>query len=112
MSIHDLGSPPGAGRPTGPAASRITLSRGMPAVGVGEASAEGARARRDSVQISDAARALGGAETAADAAPREARSPLTAERIAELRRRVAAGAYDALPMVDQVARRLRVSGDL
>jgi hypothetical protein len=110
MSIRNLGSTPGAGRPTGPAGPRSTLSGGMPAVPAGPADLPGgpaAPSRRDSVQISDAARALGGGGVA-DAA----RPPLTAERIAELRRRVVEGAYDALPVAEQVARRLRASGDV
>ncbi|HZF67005.1 MAG TPA: flagellar biosynthesis anti-sigma factor FlgM [Gemmatirosa sp.] len=114
MSIRNLGSTPGASRPTGPTGPtgpRSTLSGGMPAVPAGPADRTGGPAappRRDSVQISDAARALGGGEGVADAA----RPPLTAERIAELRRRVAEGAYDALPVAEQVARRLRASGDV
>jgi hypothetical protein len=111
MSIHNLGSAPGAGRPTGPTAPRTTLSGGMPAIGPADASEAATRARRDTVQISDAARALGGAERA-DAAPAAGRAPLTAERLAELRRRVVEGAYDAPSVADQVARRLRASGDL
>jgi hypothetical protein len=39
-------------------------------------------------------------------------SPLTPERVAELRERVRSGAYDAAEVVDEVARRLLASGDL
>lgn len=58
--------------------------------------------KSDSVQISDAARRM-------SAAPRESLDP---ERIAELRQKVYAGAYNTLDVVDQVARRILTRGDL
>jgi anti-sigma28 factor (negative regulator of flagellin synthesis) len=58
---------------------------------------------RDSVQISDAGRALasGGGSGAIDQA-----------RAAQIRAQVLAGAYDSLEAVDAIARRLIESGDL
>lgn len=58
--------------------------------------------KSDSVQISDEARRM-------SAAPRESLDP---ERIAELRQKVYAGAYNTLDVVDQVARRILTRGDL
>ena len=55
--------------------------------------------RTDSVEISDRGRTL----AALDADP---------ERVAELRRKVYEGAYNSLDLVDQVARRILVRGDL
>ena len=60
--------------------------------------------RADSVQISDAARALAGGE--------ETRGPLTAERTQELRRKVLEGAYNSLNVVDHVAKRIIERGDV
>lgn len=66
--------------------------------------------RADSVQISDAGRALSsrGAAAGAEAPSGE----LGAERTAEIRRRVLEGAYNSLGVVDQVARRMLQSGDV
>jgi anti-sigma28 factor (negative regulator of flagellin synthesis) len=61
-------------------------------------------ARNDSVQISDAARALAGGEAAG--------GPLTPERTAELRRKVLEGAYNSLNVVDHVAKRIIERGDV
>lgn len=58
--------------------------------------------KSDSVRISDAARRL-------NAQQNEAFDP---ERVAELRERVLAGAYNTLEVVDQVARRILSRGDL
>ena len=63
----------------------------------------GRPARSDSVQISDAARAL------ASGAP--AGGPLTPERTEELRRKVLEGAYNSLNVVDHVAKRIIERGD-
>lgn len=60
--------------------------------------------RTDSVQISDAGRAL--------AARAEEGQPLAAERAEEIRRRVLDGAYNSLAVVDEVARRILGRGDL
>ena len=62
--------------------------------------------RSDQVQISDAGRALagelqGGASTG-----------LSAERTAELRRKVLEGAYSSMSVVDQVAQRILDRGDI
>ena len=66
----------------------------------------GAGARRsDSVQISDAGRALSTGETSGS-------SSLTPERVAELRRRVLEGAYNANHVVSQVAQRILERGDV
>ncbi|AHG87703.1 Anti-sigma-28 factor FlgM family protein [Gemmatirosa kalamazoonensis] len=64
----------------------------------------GAR-RSDSVQISDAGRALSTGETSGS-------SSLTPERVAELRRRVLEGAYNANHVVSQVAQRILERGDV
>lgn len=61
--------------------------------------------RSDSVQISDAGRAL------ATGAPSSAGS-LSAERVAELRKRVLEGAYNSANVVDQVAKRILERGDV
>jgi hypothetical protein len=42
----------------------------------------------------------------------DSRARLTAERVMQIRRRVAARAYDSPAVVDEVARRLLASGDL
>ncbi|MDQ8154814.1 MAG: flagellar biosynthesis anti-sigma factor FlgM [Gemmatimonadota bacterium] len=55
---------------------------------------------RDSVEISDAGRALAGSET------------LSTERVAELRQRILSGAYNATQVVDTVARRILQRGDI
>ena len=55
--------------------------------------------RSDSVEISDYGRSLSVAET-------------DPERVAELRRKVYEGAYNSLDLVDHVARRIIMSGDL
>lgn len=60
-------------------------------------------ARGDSVQISDAARALGASETGGS---------LTAERTQELRKKVLEGAYNSLNVVDHVAKRIIERGDV
>lgn len=70
---------------------------GGPSQGVTRAS------REDSVQISDAARALAGGEAAG--------GPLTPERTAELRRKVLEGAYNSMNVVDHVAKRILERGD-
>ena len=64
----------------------------------------GRPARTDSVQISDAARALAGGEAAG--------GPLTPERTAELRKKVLEGAYNSLNVVDHVAKKLLERGDV
>ncbi len=61
-------------------------------------------ARGDSVQISDAARALAGGE--------QVGGPLTPERTQELRRKVLEGAYNSLNVVDHVAKRIIERGDV
>ena len=62
--------------------------------------------RRDSVQISDTGRSL------ASRVEAEQRAQLDPERVAELRRKVYEGAYNALDVVDQVARRILTRGEL
>ena len=61
-------------------------------------------ARSDSVQISDAARALQSGSAAG--------GPLTPERTAELRKKVLEGAYNSLNVVDHVAKRIIERGDV
>jgi anti-sigma28 factor (negative regulator of flagellin synthesis) len=62
-------------------------------------------ARSDSVQFSEAGRALatGGAS---------ASGSLSAERVTELRKRVLEGAYNSTHVVDQVAKRILERGDV
>lgn len=62
--------------------------------------------RRDSVQISDSARTL------ALRAESNERAGMNAERVADLRQKVYEGAYNALDVVDQVARRILTRGDI
>lgn len=63
--------------------------------------------RGDSVQISDAGRAL--ATEQADAA---GRPELSAERIGEIRERILQGAYNSVEVVEEVARRMLERGDI
>jgi anti-sigma28 factor (negative regulator of flagellin synthesis) len=60
--------------------------------------------KSDSVQISDAGRALATGGTSGS-------SSLSAERVAELRKRVLEGAYNSTHIVDQVAKRILQRGD-
>jgi flagellar biosynthesis anti-sigma factor FlgM len=62
--------------------------------------------RRDSVQISDTARSL------ASRAATEERDKMDPDRVAALRQKVYEGAYNALDVVDHVARRILTRGDL
>ena len=128
MTIRNLGTTPGTARSTGPVPPRTTPAAGTPAASTPAASTPAVRTatlgagqarslpeRRDSVQISDAARALGQTDRAAAAGPvsgTERRQPLSAERVDELRKKVLEGAYNQLHVVDQVARRIAASGDL
>jgi negative regulator of flagellin synthesis FlgM len=57
--------------------------------------------RSDSVQISDAGRALSGAS-----------GSLSPDRVAELRKKVLEGAYNSTHVVDQVAKRILERGDV
>jgi anti-sigma28 factor (negative regulator of flagellin synthesis) len=63
-----------------------------------------AGARSDSVQISDTGRAL------ATGGP-SGSSSLSADRVAELRKKVLEGAYNSTHVVDQVAKRILERGD-
>jgi hypothetical protein len=63
--------------------------------------------RSDTVQISDAGRALAARET-----DRTVEAGLDPIRASHIRQRVLSGAYDSLSVVDTVARRLMQSGDL
>lgn len=65
--------------------------------------------RADSVQISDAGRALAGQVDAAEGAEGVELSP---ERTAELRRRVLEGAYNSVQVVGQLAQRMLQRGDV
>jgi anti-sigma28 factor (negative regulator of flagellin synthesis) len=71
------------------------------------ASPASAPRRNDQVQISDAGRALAG-----ELQGSEASSSLSAERTAELRRKVLEGAYNSMSVVDQVAQRILSRGDI
>ena len=63
--------------------------------------------RSDQVQISDAGRALAG-----ELQGRPSTGGLSAERTAELRRKVLEGAYSSMAVVDQVAQRILSRGDV
>ncbi|MDF1506162.1 flagellar biosynthesis anti-sigma factor FlgM [Roseisolibacter sp. H3M3-2] len=104
MSIRNIGNT------YGPA---VPATRATPAPGTGEGAtpatpaAPAARAARsDSVQISDAGRALAGTEGG------ERTGSASAERLAELRQKVLEGAYNSVQVVDQVAQRILKSGDV
>ena len=71
----------------------------------GEPAGESRGARGDSVQISSAGQSLAGRSD-------RVMGELDDERVSELRARVLGGAYDALDMVDEVARRILARGDL
>ena len=60
--------------------------------------------RNDSVQISDAGRALSTGGPSGSGA-------MSAERVAELRKKVLEGAYNSTQVVDQVAKRILERGD-
>jgi anti-sigma28 factor (negative regulator of flagellin synthesis) len=62
--------------------------------------------QRDSVQISDSARTL------ASRAQADERAAMDPAHVDELRKKVFEGAYNALDVVDQVARRILTRGDL
>jgi hypothetical protein len=64
--------------------------------------------RTDSVQISDAGRALAQGAGAAH----HAVGGLTPERAADIRQRIRAGAYDSPQVAERVARRMLDSGDV
>ena len=65
----------------------------------------GGAARSDSVQISDSGRAMATGDKGGV-------SSLSAERVAELRRRVLDGAYNTNAVVSQVAQRILDRGDV
>jgi anti-sigma28 factor (negative regulator of flagellin synthesis) len=92
-----------------PAATKPTAGITSPAVDAPKAqpttgTAGPTAGRSDSVQISDAGRAL------ATGGP-SGSSALSAERVAELRKRVLEGAYNSTHVVDQVAKRILERGD-
>src|SRR5919202_487343 len=104
MRIH--GKAPGpVNPPRGSAGVTPAAEPGTPA-----ARPAAAPPRADSVQISEAGRAKMAQMVGGPAAV--GRAELTPERVAEIRRRVLERAYDALGVVDEVARRLLASGDL
>ena len=65
----------------------------------------GGAQRSDTVQISDAGRALSTGDASGSGS-------LSADRVAELRRRVLEGAYNTNHVVNQVARRILDRGDV
>jgi negative regulator of flagellin synthesis FlgM len=69
-----------------------------------QTAAKPAAPRSDSVQISDAGRALSGADAKG--------SSLTPERTAQIRQRLLSGAYHSTEMADQVAKRILDKGDV
>ena len=70
-----------------------------------EPAGESRGARGDSVQISSAGQSLAGRSE-------RVMGELDDQRVSELRARVLGGAYDALDMVDEVARRILARGEL
>lgn len=62
--------------------------------------------KSDSVQFSSAGLSMAGR------LPRDGQEALDPARVAELRTKVLTGAYNTLDIVDQVARRILVRGDL
>ena len=104
MTIRNIGNTYGPARATPATPTKGTAGAGEAATPV--TSATPAAPRSDSVQISDAARALAGTEGA------ERSQSLSDERVAELRRKVLEGAYNSVQSVDQVAQRILQSGDL
>ncbi len=109
MTIRNVNNPYAATRPTpvGPAKGvsgpSTEGSTGTPVGGT-----TSAPTRSDSVQISDAGRAMAGTEIGGG----QRASGLSAERVAELRQKVLEGAYNSVQVVDQVAQRILQSGDL
>jgi anti-sigma28 factor (negative regulator of flagellin synthesis) len=71
-----------------------------------QAPARSSTPRSDSVQISDAGRALASRTDGAEGAE------LSAERVAELRRRVLEGAYNSVQLAGEVAQRMLQRGDV
>lgn len=65
--------------------------------------------RGDSVQISDAGRALASQQAEGAGGPR---GELTPERISAIREKILQGAYNSVEVVDEVARRMLERGDI
>lgn len=106
MSIRNIGNPYGPGRPAPAAPVKGVASPTTPPSPDTAAPAKGApAARNDSVQISAAGRALAGTQGVDS-------GTMSAERVAELRKKVLEGAYNSTQVVDQVAKRILGSGDL
>lgn len=94
----------GNGQSYGPEVARpANRVEGDGAAGSGRKKSEG-RSAKDTVEISSAGRSR--------AAQLEAKSPLTSERLAELRQRILHGAYNTDAVVNEVAERILASGDL
>lgn len=109
MSIRNIGNPYGPSRPAPAAPIKGVGSPAAPAASPDAgAPAKPAPARGDSVQISSAGRALAGAQGGAQGVD----GAMSAERVAELRKKVLEGAYDSTQVVEQVAKRILGSGDL
>jgi anti-sigma28 factor (negative regulator of flagellin synthesis) len=101
----------------GPRSDALRPAAQSPAGGVQGTSADAPKAqpttgvsgntprRSDSVQISDAGRALSTSEASGAGS-------LSADRVAELRKRVLEGAYNSTHVVDQVAKRILERGDV
>lgn len=68
-----------------------------------------AAGRTDSVQISDAGRALA---SQVESAGRGEDAGLSPERVDAVRRRILEGAYDSLQVVEETARRMLQSGEI
>lgn len=104
MSIRNIGNTYGPARAT--PASPAAPAKGPAGTTQPASPAQPSAPRNDSVQISDAGRALAGPGGSARAAS------LSPERVADLRKKVLEGAYNSVQSVDQVAQRILKSGDL
>ena len=89
-----------------PAVQGTTAGSTKPQTTTGGAGSAGGTTRSDSVQISDAGRALSTGDAAGTG------GTLSSERVAELRRRVLEGAYNTTHVVSQVAQRILDRGDV
>jgi hypothetical protein len=124
MSIRPIGTPSTAPRPAAPAPPRpaAPATPAAPAESAtgkakaggppDHAKAYGYRARQDSVVISQDARSRAAAGAPVEDGVHGGPEPLSAERVAELRKKVLEGAYNQAGVVDQVAKRLLSTGDV
>jgi len=84
------------------------LTGSQPAIVPEKAQPGAARAQKDSVEISSAGRTL--AESVSGTS--DSSSSLSADRIADIRKKLLEGAYDSVQVVDEVAKRILGRGDV